>query len=36
MSSEGMGPSLAVVGSTTAQVFEAYVEQSLVPTLKPG
>jgi hypothetical protein len=34
MSSEGMGPSLAVVGSTTAQVFEAYVEQSLVPTLK--
>jgi transposase len=31
-----MGPSLAVVGSTTAQVFEAYVEQSLVPTLKPG
>jgi transposase len=36
MSSEGMGPSLAVVGSTTAQVFEAYVEQILVPTLKAG
>jgi transposase len=36
MSSEGMGPSLAVVGSTTAQVFEAYVEQILAPTLKRG
>jgi transposase len=33
---EGMGPSLAVVGSTTAQVFEAYVEQILAPTLKRG
>jgi transposase len=32
----GMGPSLAVVGSTTAQVFEAYVEQALAPTLKAG
>jgi transposase len=36
MSMEGMGPSLAVVGSTTAQVFEAYVEQVLAPTLKRG
>ncbi len=36
MSMEGMGPTLAVVGSTTAQVFEAYVEQVLAPTLKPG
>jgi transposase len=36
MSWEGMGPSLAVVGSTTAQVFEAYVEQVLAPTLKVG
>ncbi len=36
MSSEGMGACLAVVGSTTAAVFEAYVEQVLVPTLKPG
>lgn len=36
MSSEGIGPSLAVVGSTTAAVFEAYVEQVLAPTLKPA
>ena len=36
MSWEGMGPSLAVVGSTTPQVFEAYVEQVLAPTLKAG
>jgi hypothetical protein len=26
MTAEGMGPCLAVVGSTTAMVFEAYVE----------
>jgi transposase len=35
MSVEGMGPSLAVVGSTTKEVFEAYVEQVLVPALRP-
>lgn len=36
MSLEGMGPSLAVEGSTTKVVFEAYVERVLAPTLKPG
>jgi transposase len=36
MSSEGMGPCLAVVGGTTKEVFEAYVEGVLAPTLRPG
>ncbi len=36
MTSEGMGPCLAVVGSTTAAVFKAYVGQVLAPTLRPG
>ncbi len=36
MTSEGMGPCLAVVGSTTAAVFEAYVGQALAPALRPG
>lgn len=36
MTSEGMGPCLAVVGSTTAAVFEAYVDQALAPVLRPG
>jgi len=36
MSMEGMGPSLAVEGATTATVFEAYVEKVLAPTLRPG
>jgi transposase len=36
MSAEGMGPCIAVVGSTTAMVFEAYVEQALCPSLKRG
>jgi transposase len=36
MTSEGMGPCLAVVGGTTKEVFEAYVEQVLAPTLCPG
>lgn len=36
MSVEGMGPSLAVEGATTAAVFKAYVEQVLVPSLSPG
>jgi len=31
MGPEGMGPSLAVVGSTTKVVFEAYVEEVLAP-----
>jgi transposase len=36
MMSEGMGPCVAVVGSTTAAVFEAYVERALAPALRPG
>ena len=36
MTSRGMGPCLAVVGSTTREVFEAYVEKALAPTLRPG
>ncbi len=32
MSLEGMGPSLAVEGSTTTAVFEAYLERVLVPS----
>jgi transposase len=31
-----MGPSLAVEGTTTARVFETYVEKVLVPTLRTG
>ncbi len=33
---EGMGPSLAVEGATTARVFETYVEKVLIPSLEPG
>src|SRR5215217_6169014 len=36
MTHEGMGPCLAVVGSTTKAVFEVYVEEVLAPTLSPG
>jgi transposase len=36
MAAEGMGPCVAVVGSTTAAVFEAYVERALAPALRPG
>ncbi len=36
MSPEGMGPCMAVVGSTTKAVFEAYVEEVLAPALRPG
>jgi transposase len=36
MSVEGMGPCIAVVGTTTKAVFEAYVERVLAPTLRPG
>jgi transposase len=35
MTTEGMGPSLAIEGATTARIFETYVERVLVPTLKP-
>jgi DDE superfamily endonuclease len=36
MSAEGMGPCLAVEGSTTREVFEAYLERVLLPSLRPG
>lgn len=36
MSSEGMGPTLAVQGGTTKAVFEVYVERVLAPTLRAG
>ena len=35
MSSDGMGPSMAVEGSTTKEVFETYVEHFLAPALLP-
>ena len=31
-----MGPSLAVEGPTTREVFEAYVDRVLAPDLRPG
>jgi transposase len=36
MTLEGMGECLAVEGSTTTAVFEAYLERVLVPSLRPG
>ena len=36
MSAEGMGPCLAVEGATTREVFEAYLERVLAPSLRPG
>ena len=37
VSAEGMGPCLVVVeGSTTREVFEAYLERALAPSLRPG
>ncbi len=36
MSSEGIGPCLAVEGATNKAVFEAYVEEVLAPSLRPG
>ena len=34
MSLEGMGPSMAIEGSTTKEVFETYIEHFLAPTLR--
>src|SRR5215203_5516311 len=34
ISCEGMGPSMAIEGSTTKEVFEAYVEHFLAPKLR--
>ncbi len=36
MTTEGMGPCVALEGTTTLAVFEAYVEQVLVQSLRPG
>jgi transposase len=36
MSVEGVGPSLAVEGTTTRPVFETYVEKVLLPSLQRG
>ena len=36
MSLEGMGPSMVIEGSTTKEVFEAYLENFLAPTLREG
>ena len=36
MSRSGMGPCLAVEGATTREVFEAYLEGVLAPSLRPG
>jgi transposase len=36
MTAEGMGPCVAVEGTTISAVFEAYMEQVLMPTLRPG
>jgi transposase len=36
MTIEGMGPSMAVEGATTAGVFEAYVRKVLAPSLEEG
>jgi transposase len=36
MTAEGMGPCMAVGGSTKKAVFEAYVEEVLAPSLLPG
>jgi transposase len=33
---EGLGPCLAVEGSTTREIFEAYLEGVLAPTLRPS
>jgi transposase len=36
LTSTGMGPAMLVEGATTTEVFTAYVEQVLVPWLRPG
>ncbi len=36
MTIEGMSPSLAVEGAANGEVFETYVEQVLMPTLRKG
>lgn len=36
MTLSGMGPSVAVAGPSTRAVFEAHIEQALVPSLRAG
>ena len=36
ITSRGLGPCMAVEGPTTREVFEAYLERVLAPTLRPG
>jgi transposase len=36
ITAEGLGPCLAVEGATTREVFEAYLERALAPSLRPG
>jgi len=36
MTVEGMGPCLAIVGPTTREVFETYLERVLAPGLRTG
>ncbi len=36
MTTEGMGPCVAVLGATTSTIFETFVEKLLAPTLSPG
>jgi transposase len=36
ITAEGVGPCLAVEGSTTREVFEVYLERVLAPSLQPG
>jgi transposase len=36
ITAEGLGACLAVEGATTREVFEAYLEEVLAPTLSPG
>jgi transposase len=36
LSLKGMGPSMLLLGATDGLAFEAYVEQVLAPTLRPG
>jgi len=36
ITTEGLGPCLAVEGATTREVFEAYLEHVLAPTLRSG
>lgn len=36
MTLDGIGPSMLIAGSVTTAVFEAYLEQVLTPSLRPG